>query len=112
GEFGSVIDWENYKPDIQDWLHDPKNEPAILTVLDSLRVQTTLPNASNAQMLNFLRDDLIPEIQTVVDDQTYTQDKLSERLANAGLLPMFGFPTRVRSLYTRFPARANQWPPT
>lgn len=112
GEFGSVIDWNNYKPDIQDWLHDPKNEPAILTVLDSLRVQTALPNASNAQMLNFLRDDLIPEIQTVVEDQTYTQDKLSERLANAGLLPMFGFPTRVRSLYTRFPARANQWPPT
>ena len=29
--------------------------------------------------------------------------RLSERLANAGVLPMFGFPTRVRSLYGRRP---------
>lgn len=111
GEFGNVADWNNYQPDIQDWLRDRQNEPAIITVLDSLRVQTALANASNAQMLSFLRYDLIPEIQTIVEDNTYTQDQLSERLANAGLLPMFGFPTRVRSLYTRFPARANQWPP-
>ncbi|MEH2078036.1 MAG: DEAD/DEAH box helicase, partial [Nostoc sp.] len=112
GEFGNVADWNNYQADIQDWLRDPNNEPAIITVLDSLRVQTALANASNAQMLGFLRYDLIPEIQTIVEDKTYTQNQLSERLANAGLLPMFGFPTRVRSLYTRFPARANQWPPT
>jgi len=38
-------------------------------------------------------------------------EALSERLANAGLLPMFGFPTRVRALYTRFPQRSPQWPP-
>ncbi|MHC5722695.1 MAG: DEAD/DEAH box helicase, partial [Nostoc sp.] len=112
GEFGNVADWNNYQADIQDWLRDPNNEPAIITVLDSLRVQTALANASNAQMLGFLRYDLILEIQTIVEDKTYTQNQLSERLANAGLLPMFGFPTRVRSLYTRFPARANQWPPT
>ncbi|MEH1837844.1 MAG: hypothetical protein V7L20_03525 [Nostoc sp.] len=34
-----------------------------------------------------------------------TLDKLSEHLANVGLLPMFGFPTWVLSLYTRFPVR-------
>ena len=34
-----------------------------------------------------------------------TQSALSERLANAGILPMFGFPTRVRSLYQRPPHR-------
>src|SRR5206468_2099761 len=33
------------------------------------------------------------------------------RLANAGDLPMFGFPTRVRLLYTRWPGQANPWPP-
>src|SRR5205823_10290658 len=47
----------------------------------------------------------------VVDDPSYTQEALSERLANAGLLPMFGFPTRVRLLYTFWPHRAAQWPP-
>ena len=33
-------------------------------------------------------------------DELFTQPDLSERLANAGVLPMFGFPTRVRNLYS------------
>jgi hypothetical protein len=38
-------------------------------------------------------------------------DALSERLADVGLLPMFGFPTRTRTLYTNNPRRAFPWPP-
>lgn len=111
GEFGYVTDWGNYEPLIADWLNDPVNEPAILSVLDILREQTTLSNTSNLQILNYLRNTLIPDIQNIVNDRIYTQDKLSERLANAGLLPMFGFPTRVRLLYTRWPSPGPQWPP-
>lgn len=111
GEFGSVNDWARYEPAIAAWLNDQANEPRILSVLNILRVQTALPNASNAQMLNYLRNDLIPAIQGVVNNPTYTQDALSECLANAGLLPMFGFPTRVRLLYTRWPSQGTQWPP-
>ena len=39
------------------------------------------------------------EISTVAGSHEYLQDALSERLANSGLLPMFGFPTRVRYLH-------------
>ncbi|HEY9694172.1 MAG TPA: DEAD/DEAH box helicase [Oculatellaceae cyanobacterium] len=111
GEFGDVTDWGNYEPLIADWLNNSANEPAILSVLDILREQTTLSNASNSAILSYLRNTLIPDIQNIVHDPTYTQDKLSERLANAGLLPMFGFPTRVRLLYTRWPSPGPQWPP-
>jgi DEAD/DEAH box helicase domain-containing protein len=112
GEFGDVTDWaNNYETLITAWLNNPANEPNILSVLDVLRVQTTLPNGSNSEMLNYLRNNLIPDIQNVVNDRTYTQNALSERLANAGLLPMFGFPTRVRLLYTRWPSPGAQWPP-
>ncbi|MEH2229770.1 MAG: DEAD/DEAH box helicase [Nostoc sp.] len=111
GEFGDVADWGNYESLIADWLNNSANEPAILSVLDILREQTTLPLASNSQMLNYLRNGLIPDIQNIVNDPSYSQDKLSERLANAGLLPMFGFPTRVRLLYTRWPSPGSQWPP-
>jgi DEAD/DEAH box helicase domain-containing protein len=111
GEFGDVANWANYEVAIAGWLNNPANEPKILSVLDILRVQTTLPNASNSQMLNYLRQNLINAIQNVVNDPTYTQNALSERLANAGLLPMFGFPTRVRLLYTRWPSASTQWPP-
>ena len=111
GEFGDVANWGTYEPLIADWLHEPGNQPVILSVLHILRQQTTLPNAGDAQMLHYLRNTLIPDIQNILNNPTYTQDKLSECLANAGLLPMFGFPTRVRLLYTRWPSRSDQWPP-
>jgi Lhr-like helicase len=111
GEFGTVANWANYEVEIATWLNNPANEPKILSVLDILRVETTLPNDSNSQMLNYLRQTLIDAIQNVVNDPTYSQNALSERLANAGLLPMFGFPTRVRLLYTRWPSPGAQWPP-
>ena len=47
----------------------------------------------------YLKNDLISDIDKVVNDKTFIQNELSERLATAGLLPMFGFPTKVRSLF-------------
>ncbi len=116
GEFGSVSDgtnsdWTKYEPEIAAWLNNPANESRILQVLAALRVETNLPNAGDAQMLAYLRNNLIPLINEVVKDRSYTQNKLSERLANAGLLPMFGFPTRVRLLYTSWPFSPEPWPP-
>jgi DEAD/DEAH box helicase domain-containing protein len=111
GEFGTINDWTYYEPEIRNWVNDTANEPIILQVLDALRVETNLPNAGNAEMLAYLRNNLIPLINNVVNDPSYTQNKLSERLANAGLLPMFGFPTRVRLLYTSWPFSGEPWPP-
>lgn len=62
-------------------------------------------------MRNYLLNDLVPAIDETVNNLSYTQEALSERLANAGRLPMFGFPTRVRTLYTFWPRRAYHWPP-
>lgn len=42
---------------------------------------------------------LVPEIDAAVESSEHTQNALSERLASAGVLPMFGFPTGVRVLY-------------
>ena len=39
------------------------------------------------------------------------QPDLSQRLAEHGLLPMFGFPTQVRYLFTRKPLTSHPWPP-
>lgn len=112
GEFGMVNDWHHYEPEIQAWLNDPANEQAMLEVLEALKIETNLSNVgSNPQMLAYLRTQLIREIHNIVNDPAYTQNSLSERLANAGLLPMFGFPTRVRLLYTNWHSTNNQWPP-
>jgi hypothetical protein len=106
GEFGQAKDWATYEPAIQSWLENPANAPAILGIIEALAVQTAWDGptgATNPQAtVDWLRTDLTPRIRAVVANKAYTQAALSERLANAGLLPMFGFPTRVRLLYTRW----------
>ena len=42
-----------------------------------------------------------------IELEDFLYGELSERLANAGTLPMFGFPTRVRALYDRAPRDAG-----
>lgn len=112
GEFGSVTDWNHYQPEVGAWLNDSANEQIILEVLRALRVRTNLPNSiSDNQILFYLKNNLVTDINAIVNDPSYTQDSLSERLANGGLLPMFGFPTRVRLLYTKWPSSGRQWPP-
>jgi hypothetical protein len=108
GEFGQAADWDRYEPVIQAWLDNPANAPAILGVVEALAVQTKWAGPDGATdrqaTVDWLRTELMPLIRAVVENKAYTQDALSERLANAGLLPMFGFPTRVRLLYTRWDA--------
>ncbi len=115
GEFGTVTEWPAYAQPIQDWLEDPNNEPHLIEALDALCIETRLPGGAGPQfkadMLAYLRQDLVPKINRVIQDESYTQEALSERLANAGLLPMFGFPTLVRLLYTKWPYQPHPWPP-
>lgn len=113
GEFGSVRDWDRFEPLIVAWLRDGENEPVIQGIIRSLTPRTSWEGniAFEDDMLRYVRDQLPQEIRATVDDPSYTQDALSERLANAGYLPMFGFPTRVRLLYTRWPFQSYPWPP-
>ncbi len=117
GEFGPAERWADLSQDIQNWLNSPEAQPVIEGILDILRVGTPWEHESVSDsnfcqgMISFVKDELVSKITDIVDDVKFTQDALSERLANAGLLPMFGFPTRSRLLYTRWPRRSNPWPP-
>ncbi|MHB8576705.1 MAG: helicase C-terminal domain-containing protein, partial [Dehalococcoidia bacterium] len=109
GEFGQTVDWESqHEAAIRVWLDSPVNATTIAGIIEALAVQTAWSGTENAarrtELADRLRATLIDEIRGVVRDRAYTQTALSERLANAGLLPMFGFPTRVRTLYTRWRA--------
>lgn len=113
GEFGTATEWTSHEAKISQWMQAVQNKPKLEAILLSLLPQTDMENDPNFRqaMLNFLQKELCQEISQIANDPAYTQEALSERLANAGLLPMFGFPTRVRQLYTRWPASATSWPP-
>lgn len=107
GEFGKAADWETIAGAVQDWID--ANPDRITHVTEILLNGTNLAEY-RFQMILDVRNGLVARIsQCASDDESFTQDSLSERLAFAGVLPMFGFPTRVRNLYVsepwRFPPR-------
>jgi len=114
GAFGGAVQWPMYHVHIAAWLQDPDNAETIEGILDVLLMGTywAAPDSPfRDQMVSYLQDDLAHEVAAIAADPGFTQDALGERLANAGLLPMFGFPTRVRLLFTYWPTRAYPWPP-
>ncbi len=119
GEFGDATNW-NQSPNattattveqlVAGWIN--VNNVAIERICDVL-LAFAAPElqAERQALLNFVLQHLVGEVTRVANDARFVQDSLSERLANAGLLPMFGFPTRVRLLYHGDPNRALEWPP-
>jgi DEAD/DEAH box helicase domain-containing protein len=98
GEFGRADEWSERgerEELLRSWI--AANPAAIAAVVDLLLVGTELKD-HRAKLLAYAAT-LPVEIAKVANLAEYPQDALSERLANAGLLPMFGFPTRVRYVH-------------
>lgn len=113
GEFGPVNRWPKVRSAVVELLESADAGGLTQAVIDALLKGSgrALDPDFSLRMRRFLLNELPGEIDRVVADERYTQDALSERLASAGLLPMFGFPTRVRKLYTRWPRLGYPWPP-
>lgn len=111
GEFGTVETWQSVAPAVRAWLRDPAHEPDLRQLMAILRAGADELAPADDELLRYLREELPAAIDRVVESDRYLQTQLSERLAAAGILPMFGFPTNVRTLYTRWPKSAWPWPP-
>jgi DEAD/DEAH box helicase domain-containing protein len=118
GEFGTAAAWalppagttgRAVRDLVGDWI---QSHPAEAGRTCDVLLEATAPVLRNSrqQLLDFVRQQLIGGIDAIAVNPMFNQLSLSERLANAGLLPMFGFPTRTRFLYHDRP-RSNDWPP-
>lgn len=113
GEFGDAGNWNQAPPNanggptvaesVSNWIQ--QNSAAIEHTCDVLLAFAAIELRNERQsLLDSVRDNLSRKIEEVVQPNSpFTQDSLSERLANAGLLPMFGFPTRTRFLFHEQP---------
>lgn len=100
GTFGRTEDWElMHRQGVVDFL---ERAPDVEAVVRRLGAFTGMTNDDLAAIADWQRSDLVREIDSCVTSPYYLQTELSELLANAGVLPMFGFPTRVRDLYGRW----------
>lgn len=121
GEFGPYDAWTQPPPVrpagypgatvadiIQEWID--RHSLEIGRMCDALLVGTRMlaDTTARAGALQWIQANLVTEITASTTDQSLIQEALSERLANRGILPMFGFPTRSRYLYHKEP---RSWPP-
>ncbi|MER6405032.1 DEAD/DEAH box helicase [Streptomyces viridosporus] len=106
GEFGLCDAWPTEEDQVCSWLNDhPDKLSSAARALATYTpfTEDVVPDSAWIQHL-------MEQIRTVAARPTGAQE-LSERLAHAGVLPMFGFPTRVRHLYLERPKASYPWPP-
>jgi hypothetical protein len=124
GEFGKAADW-NQPPSqppagsppgattaqlVSGWIQSNAAEVARVTGVLLAYCDPVL-QALRPALAGYCMQQLVPRVSQVSIDPRFPQDALSERLANAGVLPMFGFPTRTRYLFHDRPTSAYPWPP-
>jgi hypothetical protein len=124
GEFGDAAGWgappaqppPGTQPGLTScqlvdaWIQN--NTVAVARTCDVLLAHTTAPLlAERANLIAYVQSQLTGLVTIAANDPGLPQPSLSERLANVGILPMFGFPTRVRYLFHKRPRASHEWPP-
>ncbi len=110
GEFGSVADWPGFRQSVEAWVN--RNAQTVEEICRAILRKTSFESPpAMATMVDHITRSLLLEIDEVARSSV-AHHALSERLASHGVLPMFGFPTRVRYLFHGGPPNAaGGWPP-
>ena len=103
GAFGATDDWPEHREKVGAWL---ATAPEVAEIVDGLRPGTELNDGEAAELADWIRSDFAELVDRVRGDATHRSPELSRTLASGGVLPMFGFPTRVRALYGEAPRSA------
>jgi DEAD/DEAH box helicase domain-containing protein len=97
GEFGWAKNWPEVQQQVLTWLRtDDSREEIIMALRENADRQTV------QDWLDYLSYKLPESIKRVSANPEIAGDGLAERLAEGGILPMYGMPSRTRSLYHRF----------
>ena len=105
GNFGKDWDWVKNKAAVESFILNKKEE--ILDIIKVFKLGTNLKETEKEIYDKYVLK-LIENIDNACKDKVnFPQEDLSEKLASAGLLPMFGFPTQLRNLYTKYPDKLN-----
>lgn len=96
GTFGRTEQWAALKAGVAAWL---TTSPKVEEIADRLLAYSPLSATERDDLVAYARSGLVAAIDDAVANTNFIQQELSHRLAVAGVLPMFGFPTQVRSLF-------------
>jgi Lhr-like helicase len=96
GEFGlcGAGGWSKRKQSVERWL---RTSPQVKEVVDAIIYPKHGLEA--ADHVKYITDTLPIQLNDIAMDQASAGKKLAEMLAEKGILPMYGMPTRTRFLY-------------
>ncbi|NBT25157.1 MAG: hypothetical protein EBT09_01080 [Actinobacteria bacterium] len=103
GEFGTVLQWGARKQGITSWIELNTDEVNRIAI-DLSREHGFGENYNPILIAHEIAASTTQILDSVCNNPRLTSPRLSERLANAGYLPMYGFPSRMRALYSRKPS--------
>lgn len=112
GTFGLRSEWPGYRADVDGWL---RYRPEVDQIVTGLTAYTELSEAEQAALLHWCRgtgpqESLVDDVDAAVKQAEAAQapdEQLSALLAANGVLPMFGFPSKVRALYGSWVHKAD-----
>ncbi|WP_199619859.1 DEAD/DEAH box helicase [Paenibacillus alkalitolerans] len=100
GQFGNRNDWSSVKDRIQTYLSSSDGMRRLDSIIQALSIKAKISEEDKTTLKMFITSGMFTdEISRIANDTRYSSNALSENLAAAGLLPMFGFPTRVRLMH-------------
>jgi len=104
GEFGSVTEWQTAnRTRVEQWIQAHRTEVEDICRVILFRTDMD-DDAGRLAMANYISRGLVPAIdEAALAEEGVTGDALGKRCASHGVLPMFGFPTKVRLLYHQRP---------
>jgi ATP-dependent helicase YprA (DUF1998 family) len=113
GEFGTIDSWSAIRADVVRLVAARSNHTERLLEALLKRARQELVD-SRGSLLHWATTagpvSIVADVDAAVS-VAGTHDELSQHLAERGVLPMFGFPTRVRDMFLRRPGRPYPWPP-
>jgi Lhr-like helicase len=107
GHFGEASAWPTHRTRVFETISGQRTE--LIGFCGALLKKARADIDPEALLDSALED--LDEHVTTTAALPNDQPDLSQRLAERGLLPMFGFPTQVRYLFTRKPLTSQPWPP-
>ena len=94
GEFCSVAEWRTrHRGEFEKWVAESMDVGQVSAVV------TARSRLLPSQVQSWAEESLVSSIDSAVSMITRNNSSLGECLADAGILPMLGMPTRVRELY-------------
>ena len=101
GTFGTTEEWPSYRSELQEWLRGRGN---VVPTVTRFCAHTGLDQTQRDEIVDWAANgELVEEIDEAIQRDGGATAELSELLATYGVLPMFGFPTRVRRLVRKRP---------